>query len=245
MTDPTILPRRVLERQARLHQWLQDQRMSDAERTLAAWLINRGDQHLDTWKAYATIAAAGGGCSASTVKRAAARLVERGLLERRAMKGRRGIRGTNHLRLLAPPELLELRVSEAEMKAGADPLHADFDAVPPGEANSTSPEPPPGEANLVPPTGGANLVLPEHGLPEPFASESNLVPPAPSGEAKLVQELSSRDKRDVSTSKGSEAKLTSPEPPPRFAGRRRRRAEGLRPAGDVFGALAVPGEAGG
>lgn len=221
--DPTCLPNRALQRAARLHQWLQDQPMTDSERTLAAWLINRGDQggHLDTRKSYKTIAEHGGGTSEMTVRRAVKKLEERGLLAVAPQGGRRGIRGTNHIRLLAPADLLKVRFSDAEMKAGADPLDVDFDLSDAGSVKSNAPASP------------FNVNAPETGADKPPASPFNSTEPV--GAFKLNDEPSSREESDVEIQEGSAVKSNAPE---RFALGRRAAGKGSkspRPAAEVFG----------
>ena len=195
--------------------------MTDPERTLAAWLINRGDQggHLDTRKAYSTIASEGGGTNETAVRRAVKKLQDRGLLVVTPQAGRRGINGTNHIRLQAPPELLKVRFSDAEMRAGADPLDVDFDLSGAGTVKSTAP------------TSTANLNAPANGAAERSPSTANLT--GPTGAVKLTDKPSSREVRDVEIQEGSAVKPTAPE---RFElGRRRPDGpRGPRPASEVF-----------
>ena len=222
--DPTCLPNRALQRMARLHQWLQDQPMTDPERTLAAWLINRGDQggHLDTRKAYKKVAAEGGGANATAVRRAANKLKDRGLLEITPLPGRRNARGTNHIRLLAPAELLKVRFSDAELKAGADPLDVDFNLSNAGAVKSTAP------------IRSAKSTAPTNPDDQRVPSDANLTEPL--GAVKLTDKPSSREIDYVDGQEGSAVNLTEPEPD-RFQIGRRTRPTGdrrVRSAAEVF-----------
>ena len=213
--DPTILPRRVLERQARLHQWLQDvPGLSASERQLATWLINRGDGYGDTLKAYKTIAGENGATSPRTAERAVKGLAEKGLLDVEARVGRTGPT-SNRLRLRVPHELLELKLSEADLRAGVDPYDAELAFRPAGTAKLA------GRMDMQ----GANLADRREPAQEAVRQ---------SGDAKLADEPSYlREEEETQRPEGSAATLAGRPRP--FAGRPR----GPRPAADVFAARAA------
>jgi hypothetical protein len=134
---------------------------------------------------------------------------------------------------MAPPELIELRFSDAELKAGADPLDADFEAPPSRPARLAERDESPSAANLAEHDRPARLAEHTNGSAMGSVGAARLAERESPSAARLADELSCIEEKGIEVQEGSPARLAALEAPAPFAGRRRVQA-GPRSAADVF-----------
>lgn len=118
--DPNVLPLRVAERAGRLLFWAIQLGLPKRERDVVLWLIVNGDRHLGTdWSCAGIADTLNAG--EKTVRRALGDLEKRGLVSRQERRHTDGTRNTDWTRLMAPPELMELRSNaEDRERAGSE-----------------------------------------------------------------------------------------------------------------------------
>lgn len=111
------LPLRIAERYGRLYLWAQQLDLSPRDHAVLCHLIAAGDKNLSSWWSQDGIGRAIG-ISTSSVGRALAELDEgRQLIRRRNRTTDRG-RTSDHVTVLAPADLVAIRLNESDRRAG-------------------------------------------------------------------------------------------------------------------------------
>lgn len=124
-TDPELLPMRVAERMGRLSYWVMGLDLDRREREVAMHLVTEGGRHLDSWSSHASIGACLG-VSGRVVGEAVRSLAAKGLLTKTRRHNPDGTRSSDRIRLLAPPHLMEIRQTEADLATNAHEGNIDF-----------------------------------------------------------------------------------------------------------------------